>query len=75
MDYPHTHDLDGLVELCRTSGLDVPEDLDGVEQLAPYGVHIRYGASRATTLDREQALRWARSALAWARSVVETDSV
>ncbi len=26
--YPHTHDLDGLVELCRTSGLDVPQELE-----------------------------------------------
>src|SRR5438105_11087365 len=75
VDYPHTHDLDGLVELCRTSGLDVPQELDGVDRLAPYGVHMRYGTSRATTLDREQALRWARSALAWARSVGETDGV
>lgn len=75
VDYPHTHDLDGLVELCRTSGLDVPQELDGVDQLAPYGVHMRYGTGRAATLDREQALRWARSTLAWARSVVEADSV
>ena len=57
VDYPHTHDLDGLVELCRSSGMNVPHELDGVEQLAPYGVHIRYRASRATTLDREQPLR------------------
>lgn len=72
-DYPHTHDVDGLVELCHTSGLDVPQELDGVDQLAPYGVHMRYGTSRATTLDREQALGWATSALTWARGVVETD--
>jgi len=49
----------------------VPQELDGVEQLAPYGVHMRYGTGRATTLDREQALRWARSALTWARGVVD----
>jgi HEPN domain-containing protein len=73
VDYPHTHDLDGLVELCRRSGLEVPQELDGVDELAPYGVHMRYGTSRATTLDREQALRWARAALTWAGRVVEVD--
>src|SRR5271165_2035377 len=43
VEFPYTHDLDGLLELCRTSGFDVPEGLDGVERLAPYGVHLRYG--------------------------------
>ena len=71
IDYPYTHDLDGLLELCRTNGLDVPPDLDGVDRLAPYGVHMRYGTSRGANLDREQALRWATGAIEWAESVIE----
>jgi HEPN domain-containing protein len=72
--FPYTHDLDGLIELCRTNGLDVPETLDGVEQLAPYGVHMRYGASHASSLDRDQALGWATAAIAWAQSVIDSTS-
>ena len=70
--FPYTHDLDGLIELCRTHGLDVPATLDGVEQLAPYGVHMRYGASHASSLDHDQALGWAAAAIAWAQSVIDS---
>jgi HEPN domain-containing protein len=71
IEFPYTHDLDGLLELCRTNGLDVPRELDGVDRLAPYGVHMRYGTSRGAPLDREQALRWAASATAWVQSLIE----
>lgn len=72
IEFPYTHDLDGLIELCRTNGLDVPATLDGVEQLAPYGVHMRYGASHASSLDRDQALGWAAAAIAWGQSVIDS---
>jgi HEPN domain-containing protein len=71
IQFPYTHDLDGLIELCRSNGFDVPATLDGVECLAPYGVHMRYGTSRASKLDRDQALRWAASAIAWAQDAIE----
>jgi HEPN domain-containing protein len=71
VEFPDTHDLDGLLELCTTNGLDIPTELDGVDRLAPYGVHMRYGTSRAAALDRNQALRWAASAIEWALSLIE----
>jgi HEPN domain-containing protein len=67
--FPATHDLLGLTELCRRSGLDVPEDLRGIQALAPYGVQMRYGSASGGSLDREQALRWARVAVEWAASL------
>lgn len=70
--FPYTHDLDGLLELCENSGLDVPDPLEGVDRLAPYGVHMRYGTSHAQGLDREQALLWAAAAIEWAQGVIET---
>jgi HEPN domain-containing protein len=70
IDYPYTHDLDGLLELCETSGLEVPAELDGVERLAPYGVHMRYGMSHGAGLDRAQALAWAAGAIQWADALV-----
>jgi HEPN domain-containing protein len=74
IEFPYTHDLDGLLELCRTNGLDVPLELDGVEILAPYGVHMRYGTSRSVGLDRDQALRWSAAAVEWAGELIEAPS-
>ena len=71
IEFPYTHDLDGLIELCRTNRFDVPATLDGVECLAPYGVHMRYGTSSASKLDRDQALGWAAAAIAWAQDAIE----
>jgi HEPN domain-containing protein len=70
--FPNTHDLDGLVELCRQSGLEVPGDLHGVERLAPYGVQMRYGSARGGRLDRDEALRWAGAAIQWATGLERT---
>jgi HEPN domain-containing protein len=72
--FPYTHDLDGLLELCESSGLEIPGDLDGVDRLAPYGVHMRYGTSHAQGLDRKQALQWAAAAIEWSQSVIESRS-
>jgi HEPN domain-containing protein len=69
VEFPFTPDLDGLAELCSESGLDIPAELAGVDRLTPYGVRWRYGIRGPANLDRDQALRWAAGALAWARFV------
>ena len=71
-EFPHTHDLDGLLELCGNSGLEIPAALEGVDRLAPYGVHMRYGTSHGQALDRGQALLWAAAAIEWAQGVIES---
>jgi HEPN domain-containing protein len=71
IEFPYTHDLDGLTELCRSNDIDVPAQLADIDQLSPYGVQLRYGASRPGALDRDQALRWASDAIAWAQSVID----
>jgi HEPN domain-containing protein len=71
IEFPRTHDVDGLLELCQRSGLLTPSVLDGVDRLAPYGVHMRYGMSQATGLNRSEALGWARAAIEWAENVIE----
>jgi HEPN domain-containing protein len=70
IEFPYTHDLDGLAELCKRNGIDVPAELADIDRLAPYGVQLRYGASRPSGLDRGRALRWAADAIAWAQSVI-----
>jgi hypothetical protein len=34
--------------------------------------HMRYGTSRGAGLDRDQALRWASSAIEWAQGIIES---
>jgi HEPN domain-containing protein len=71
VEFPFTHDLDGLLELCQRSGIDVPEELSDVDHLSPYGVQLRYGTIRPSVLDRDRASRWAASAVDWAGSIIE----
>jgi HEPN domain-containing protein len=71
VEFPYTHDLDGLLELCQENDIDVPETLSEVDRLSPYGVQLRYGASTPSGLDRDQALRWADSAVEWAQRIIE----
>ncbi len=71
VEFPYTHDLDGLLELCEKNGLEVPEALSNVDRLSPYGVQLRYGSISPGDLDRDEALRWAASAVEWAGGIIE----
>jgi HEPN domain-containing protein len=71
VEFPFTHDLDGLLELCQENDIDMPGELSEVDRLSPYGVQLRYGASTPGGLDRDQALRWAASAVEWAQSIID----
>ncbi len=72
VDYPFSHDLDGLIQLCRKHEIEVPEDLAGVGRLSVFGVALRYGSRVTVDLDRSQALRWAAGAAGWARQLIES---
>jgi HEPN domain-containing protein len=71
VEFPYTHDLFGLMELCTRSGLELPDALSDADRLSPYGVHLRYGSLHASTLDRVEALSWAETAISWAQGVVD----
>ncbi len=72
VEFPYTHDLGGLVRLCQTNDIDVPEGLSGVGDLSPFAARLRYGATLPAPLDRDQALKWAASAVEWARQRIES---
>jgi len=61
-----------LLELCEKNGLDVPAALSNVDRLSPYGVQLRYGSISPGDLDRDEALRWAASAVEWAGGIIES---
>ncbi len=71
VEFPYSHDLNGLIGLCRKSDIDIPEDLAGVGHLSVFAVRLRYDASPAAHLDRDQALVWAAAAVTWARAQLE----
>ena len=71
VEFPYSHDLDVLLELCQENDIEVPDDLSEVGRLSVFGVRLRYGTSPTTRLDRDQALAWAAFAVKWARGVIE----
>jgi HEPN domain-containing protein len=71
VEFPYTHDLEGLLRLCQTNDIDVPEGLSEVGDLSPFAARLRYGAALPAPLDRGQALEWAASAVEWARGRIE----
>jgi HEPN domain-containing protein len=72
VEFPFTHDIEGLAELCEAEGAALPAGLADIDQLTPYGVRLRYGAVDVTApVDRETALRWAEQTIAWARGVID----
>jgi hypothetical protein len=42
-----------------------------VGHLSVFAVRLRYDAKPAAHLDRDRALRWAASAVTWARAIVD----
>jgi HEPN domain-containing protein len=71
VEFPFTHDLRGLAELCADSGFPLPEALERIDELTPYGVRFRYGPIEdEALLDPAAALRLADGAVAWARAKI-----
>jgi len=70
-DFPFTHNIALLMQLCKDAGIELPAALDKLDLLTPYGVAGRYGARSPGTVDRATALDLAAKAVAWAQAVVE----
>ena len=71
VNFPFVHDIDELTVLCTNAGHPLPDSLGGADQLTPYAGTLRYDAEDPELVDRDKALRWATSAVAWARGIVE----
>jgi HEPN domain-containing protein len=61
VEYLYVHDIDGLIELAQTNGIEIPGELPGADYLTPFAVRLRYGAAPIVDLERDQVLRWAAS--------------
>ena len=69
-EFPFTHDLERLRGFSDKSGIELPSVLDDVEDLNPFARDERYGSETPIGLDRDQALKWAAAAIAWAQGLV-----
>jgi HEPN domain-containing protein len=70
-DFPFTHNIAVLMQLCEDAGLEPPAALPEADLLTPYGVAARYGTrSSPTIVDRKTALVFAAQAVAWATEVL-----
>jgi HEPN domain-containing protein len=65
-DFPFTHDLGLLMQLCQDAGLELPADLTDADRLTPYAAAVRYGLGDPGAVDTADALRWAELAIEWA---------
>jgi len=71
VDFPFTHNLASLFQLCEDAGVDVPAELKEADLLTPYAVAARYGSKSPATVDRATALHFAAASVRWAIGVVE----
>jgi HEPN domain-containing protein len=69
-DFPFTHNIALLMQLCDDAGIDLPASLGDADLLTPYGVALRYGTRSPGTLDRRSSLELADAAVAWAERIL-----
>jgi len=73
-DFPFTHDIGLLMQLCQDAGLELPADLTDADRLTPYAAAIRYGLGNPAAVATQDALRWAALAIEWADAELRSDS-
>ena len=73
-EFPFTHDLGLLLQLCQDAGLEVPADLAGADELTPYAAAIRYGLGDPSAVPASDALRWAALAVECVESEIRSES-
>lgn len=73
-DFPFTHDIGLLMQLCQDAGLELPADLADADRLTPYAAAVRYGLGDPGAVATADALRWAALAIEWADAEAQPSS-
>ncbi|HST68178.1 MAG TPA: HEPN domain-containing protein [Solirubrobacterales bacterium] len=73
-DFPFTHDLGLLMQLCQDAGLELPVDLVDADRLTPYAAAVRYGLGDPGAVATTDALKWAALAIEWAENQLHSGS-
>jgi HEPN domain-containing protein len=72
VDFPLTHDLEGLLTIFAGAGISVPAELQDAGALTPYAVETRYPGywGEISSEEISHALALARDALRWAEGMI-----
>jgi HEPN domain-containing protein len=70
LEFPFTHDIELLVQLCADAGAPLPDNLADVDRLTPFAARVRYGTAPVPGVDLSTCLDWAAGTIGWARERV-----
>lgn len=73
-DFPFTHDIGLLMQLCQDAGFELPAGLTEADRLTSYAAAIRYGLGDPSAVPAPDALRWAALAIEWADAELRSSS-
>jgi HEPN domain len=68
--FPKTHDIVLLRDQLAAAGHGLPAELNGIGDLNPYGVALRYGRLQLPPLARDRVLALARGMCAWSKEQI-----
>jgi HEPN domain-containing protein len=71
-DFPYTHDVGLLIQLCEDAATAPPEELRDIDRLTPFAVQARYSGVQVPDLALESALAWVDETLEWSRAQLES---
>lgn len=74
VDFPHTHNLSRLIDLCEDNGMQVPPDFHPVDVFNRFAVQWRYDLlpfAGQTTFDRQSSYDLAHRIWVWANHQVK----
>ena len=74
LEFPFTHDLGLLMQLCEDGGFELPADLAEADRLTPYAAAVRYGLGDPSAVSTQDALQWATLAVEWVDAETRSDS-
>lgn len=72
-EYPFTHNLTLLMQLCEDAGHPVSAEWADADRLTPYAVAIRYGLANPHSVAPDQAVQWAAAAIEWAAALTGSE--
>jgi HEPN domain-containing protein len=70
--FPRTHDVVALSELCYQSGVIISVGLESLERLAAYAVQVRYPGEDPSVAEAKEALQVASAVRRFARKLLES---
>ena len=72
IDFPFTHDIEELLELAESNGVELPAGVRDAGILTPYAIETRYPgySMELTDADIDEAMRTAEQTVEWARGML-----